>query len=362
MAISTGAALLGSAAIGALGGGSGSGGSQQTTSTPWGPQQEYLTHGFGQAKDALTNAQGKGTYAGPYTAGLNPFQTAGYNAVGDFAQNQGMQGANGIFNTGMGMIGLGSQFGANAGDIFNKASQDPTQQIIGNAGQYASNPYLDGQIDAASRDITRNLHEQQLPGLDMTATSTGNMNSSRTGVAQGIMERGAADRIGDISAQMRGNAYQNGLGMAQGQYNTGMSQMLGANGQLLQGGQFGADATSNGVSMGYGAGDAMARAGAGFQSQAQNEINGNRQQFQDQQNQPLDLISKYMQMINGNYGSSSNSSTSGGSKMMGALAGGLGGMGLYGKFQGMQGGQTPSTTTGGSPGYSWVGGGFNPDN
>jgi hypothetical protein len=54
------------------------------------------------------------------------------------------------------------------------------------------------------RRCSRNLYENQIPGLNMSATGSGNMNSSRAGVAQGIMTRGAADQIGDIASQDAG--------------------------------------------------------------------------------------------------------------------------------------------------------------
>jgi hypothetical protein len=305
---------------------------------PWEKQQPYVLDGYGKAQDAMNNAWGMGTYQGPYTAGLNPLQTQGWNTVGQFAQNQGLQGANSLFGAGMSNVGAVNTFGNNANSLYAQAGQNPTQQIIGNAGQYASNPYLDGQIDAASRDVMRNLTENGLTQLDSHATNTGNMNSSRTGVMQSIMERGAADRIGDISSQMRGTAYQNGLGMAQNQYNNGLNQQLNANGQLLQAGNFGADAIANGLNLGYGAGNAMAGAGTSFQTQDQNVINGQRQQFSDQQNSMLDLVGKYLSSINGNFsggGVQIQPNNSFGNIMSGAL----GGMGLYNK---MQGGSTPA--------------------
>lgn len=301
---------------------------------PWSGQQPYIKAGYTQAQDALNSALGKGTYQGQYTADLNPFQTSGFNQLGQFAQNQGANAANTVLGAGQANIGAASTFGNNAQAMFNQAGQDPTQQIMGNAGQYANSPYLDGQIDAASRDVTRNLNENQLTGLDLAAAGSGNMNSSRTGVAQGIMQRGAGDRIADISAQMRGNAYQNGLGMAQAQYNTGVNQMAGANGQLLQAGQFGADQMNNGVQLGYGSGLAQAQAGQGFQTQQQNVLNGQKQQFSDQQNNSLDLVNKYMSTIGSPVGAGGGA----GSPQMqnpvnSMLSGALGGASLYGQWQ-----------------------------
>lgn len=80
-----------------------------------------------------------------------------------------------------------------------------------NASRYINNDVLSGQIDAASRDITRNLNENTLTGISSGAAGTGNSGSTRAGIAAGIAMRGAGDRIGDIAASMRGNAYNQGL-------------------------------------------------------------------------------------------------------------------------------------------------------
>src|SRR3546814_8743851 len=71
-------------------------------------------------------------------------------------------------------------------------------------------------IDANSRDVVRNLNEETLPGIDRQATATGGINSSRAGVAAGIAQRGAEDRIADISSTIRGDAYNRGPSLAQG--------------------------------------------------------------------------------------------------------------------------------------------------
>jgi hypothetical protein len=303
---------------------------------PWAEQQPYVLNGYAGAEAALNKANAMGEYKGDYAAQVNPFQTQGYNLAGDFAGNQGIQGANTVFGAGNANIGAATAFGGNAQAMFSKAGQDPTKQIMANAGQYAQSPYLDGQIDAASRDINRNLRENQLTGLDLAATGGGNMNSSRTGVAQGIMERGAADRVGDISAQMRGEAYNHGLSMSQSQYNQGMQQMSGANGQLLQAGQFGADQIGNGINLGYGAGDAMSRAGAGMQGLQQNQIDAARQQWMDRQNSALDLQGKYMGIINGNFSSSGGAQIAPVNRTQDIMSGAMGGMALYGKWNASQ--------------------------
>lgn len=97
------------------------------------------------------------------------------------------------------------------------------------AAQASYNPYLDGQIDAASRDVMRNLGENQLTGNAAMAAGTGNSGSSRRAVMDAIAMRGAGDRVADISSNLRGQAYNTGLGIAAQQGLANQSAMLGTN-------------------------------------------------------------------------------------------------------------------------------------
>lgn len=303
----------------------------EAAKAPWKGAQPYVLDGFGKAQDALNSALDMGQFKGPYTADMNPWQTQGLNTAATFAQNQGTQGANTVFGAGMDNIGQASAFGNNAASMFAQAGQDPTQQIMANANQYANNPYLNTQIDAMSSDVVRNLNENGLTSLDLGAAGSGNMNSSRTGVAQGIMQRGAAEEIANISANMRGQAYNNGLNMAQNQYNTGLTQQMNANGQLLQAGQFGADQIGNGLTLGYGAGNTMAQAGAAFQAQNQAQIDGQRAQFNDQKTGDMSLLSQYLGMIQGYQGGTVQAASTP-SALTSGIQGALGGLSAYGQW------------------------------
>jgi hypothetical protein len=97
------------------------------------------------------------------------------------------------------------------------------------AAQASYNPYLNGQIDAASRDVTRNLYENQLTGNAGMAAGTGNSGSSRRAVMDAIAMRGAGDRVADISSNLRGQAYNTGLGIAAQQGLSNQSAQLGTN-------------------------------------------------------------------------------------------------------------------------------------
>jgi hypothetical protein len=157
----------------------------------------------GMLGNALGTAYGVGSsmVAGGANASQGTGMALNYagGAMGGNAQN----GINTAMGAGQGMANLTGMMGAANNGGFNAA----------NAGQYMNNSLLNSQIDAASRDVMRNFQENDLTGIASNAAGTGNSGSSRAGVMAGIAARGAGDRIGDISASMRGQAYNTGLGI-----------------------------------------------------------------------------------------------------------------------------------------------------
>lgn len=103
-----------------------------------------------------------------------------------------------------------------------------TNNLLGNIWDPAFNPNLQGAINAATRPITQNLTENQLPAIRGEAIKTGNFGGSRQGIAEGIASRGASQAIGDTSAKV-----------AQGEYETNINAQLKALGLLptVQGAQ-----------------------------------------------------------------------------------------------------------------------------
>jgi len=220
-------------------------------------------------------------YSGQRVAGLNPFQTGSADFLGNFANQFTPMASGGAAALGLANLGAGANFGSNAQNIFSQFSGDPTQQIINNAGQFANNPYISGLIDASSRDVTRNLFENQIPGIDRAATGSGALNSTRAGVESAIAQRGAADRLADMSSQIRSQFFGQGLGMAQNQYNQNLQNMLQANQGLMQAGQFGMDALGNAQNLattGFGQSQA---AGGLLQAQNQAELDAQRAMFDE---------------------------------------------------------------------------------
>lgn len=334
----------------------GSSGTQTQTSSnaPWEPQQPYLTYGFEQAKDLYGKAAQNPVYQGPRVAGLTDWQQGTLGNAINFTNNSGGYSSP-AFGTGFGLMNTGSGFGNNAQGLFNQYSGgDPTQTILNNASQYANSPYAQGMIDAAGRDVTRQLYEQQLPTLNKAATGSGNLNSTRTGVESAIATRGAADRLADISSGIRGQLFDKGLTQSQSQYNQNLQNSLAANSQLYNAYLAGNNGMTNAQQIGANNYDLGMAAGDKVQNQSQAQINADMQKFAEERGIPMDLLAKYMGIIQGNYGGSSTSNTSGtpatastGNTLLGGAALGYG---LYNKLGGFT--QSNPSNTGSTWGTS----------
>jgi hypothetical protein len=233
------------------------------------------------------------------------------------------------------MVNTGAQYGTNAANLFNQYSQDPTQAIMSNASQFSNNPYIDGMIDASSRDVTRKLYENQLPTLAKAAAGSGNTNSTRAGVENAIAMRGAGDRLADVSNSIRGQFFGKGMDMAQSQYNQNLSNSLNANRQLGDSFSSGFRGLTDTQNMAGGLSQMGVNAGNTLQGQDQRVLDAEMAKFAEQRGVPLDIMKQYMGIVGGNYGQTSTSTapkTGGGfmGGLQGALGGALGGFGLAG--------------------------------
>lgn len=217
----------------------------------------YVDRNLAGGSSALDGVLSTGAYGGQTYAGPNQFQTGTANQMGNYGM--GMQ------NSGMGMMNANSGFGANSQDIYGRftgmADGVSSADRMNTANQYAVDN-MNPLVNAAMRDDRRNLQENTLTGIDLAASGSNNMNSSRAGVAEAVANRGYDDRRADVSSQVmdslrtqslnqqnqafgdRANALVNAGNANQGiasAYNTGMNTLgEGANfgmnaGNSLQG-------------------------------------------------------------------------------------------------------------------------------
>jgi hypothetical protein len=167
-------------------------------------------------------------------------------------------------NSGYGMMNNTSGFGNNANSLFNQyqgMAQAAQADRLGTAMDYASanaNPL----VDAAMRDDRRNLQENTLTGIDLAASNSGNMNSSRAGVAEAVANRAFDDRRADVALDVQDRLIDRSLAQ--------QAQQFSDRGNALQG----AGMANEGIQNAYTQGLSTLGQGANFGMNAGNSLQG----------------------------------------------------------------------------------------
>ena len=231
----------------------------------------YVQDLYSRGKSALQGVLDTGAYDGPTYAVMNPMQTAAYNQQYDL----GVGGAADATN----FMNLGRGFGQNYQDIYNRASGD----MMGDAINYATDMNnVRPLLDAATRDARRNLSENTLRGIDISASGSGNTNSSRAGIADAIAARGFADREADMAAQISDNLLTRSLNQQQNQLNN----LTNANKNL-------AGVYNTGFGQGADSANLMSQAGGAFRNEAQNIMADDQMNFERQRDFEMQQLNNY---------------------------------------------------------------------
>ncbi|MBC9206829.1 hypothetical protein IBL26_08270 [Roseomonas aerophila] len=451
--VATGAVVVGGAIAGAAAGSGSKKSSATSTSSPWGPQATHLDNAFNGASAQYDAQLGRPAWeaTNPTAAGFNATQQEGAALAADYGRGAGGALSTGVANQAGALMGAGTNYLQNAGALAQNGagqangmasgvlSQAATGQPMGSSGVagssglagqqgalstatalaaqgqtnlnpsiqqaaagYVNSDLVNGQVDAATRDVARTLGEETLPGLNARAMAGGNINSARAGAAEAVARRGAEDRAADISSGIRNNAYNTGvnaaltanaqqnnlaltanaqsaaaagalsnLGENQRQFDTstrvGAAQSLGAldtsnrsldsQTRLAANSQLG-DATSLGFQGAQLAG-ALTDANAGRigaqgdlqQAEAQRLIDQNRTQYYAQEQSNQAALQNYYGIVGaGNWGNSTTQTTAtpGPGVLGGALGGAAGAYGLYNSFGASAAGGAGGSTSGGA--------------
>lgn len=185
---------------------------------PWSVQTPYLKSAFSRAEDAYNRTMGKGPYAGDFVAQGNWMNDAAFNQAFNFGtdktnnqyvQNQ-MDASNDWIKRASELMGWGD-----AG--LRELSGDQTDNIIGAAGKYADNPYINAALQAAMADAQRQASESTVPNLYRAGAANNTLMSDRAALSQGVVDRGLAELAGNLSGKMRYDAYGKGIDTARGE-------------------------------------------------------------------------------------------------------------------------------------------------
>ena len=226
---------------------------------------------YNQMLPYFNKAMEQGAYSGQTYADLDPYQKSAYDNAAGIA-NTSQTGGQNIYDTGSTNLANTAGYGQGFKDLQNYLSDPNAAFNMGNT--LANSDMTQGMIDAANRDVSRNLEENTLTGIDRAAVGAGGTNSTRPGVERAIAIRGAADRMADTGANIRGQMFNRGVN----QFNTNVNQqaanlgnMMAANQAAQAGMGYGTDMMQTGNDYMGGFGDSMLNYNQGALTDAENQ-------------------------------------------------------------------------------------------
>jgi hypothetical protein len=152
--------------------------------------------------------QGRGRF-GSNLPDLQPGLNLQGRAVGDFTNAaQGFRDSSGAFRNTAGSFNTAA---GNADDVTSRAAEALKFLTSGDVLRPDSNPYLQQFIDLSNNSIQSQFTEGVIPSLQSGAAATGNIGSSRQGIAEGIASGKFADAITRNTADLSNRGYQTGL-------------------------------------------------------------------------------------------------------------------------------------------------------
>lgn len=271
---------------------------------PWAPQAAALTNAFNQAGTALNTAS-SATAPTNFTAQLDPTSISAFNQM--VAQGGNLSVPNQQAATGSALQGAGTAgvTGALSGlSNYNAGSTNNTQSQVDAANKYVAGQDIPDQVKNAMLQATQTANDVTMPGIEQNAANTGNTNSTRTGIADGLVQRGLAQQSAALNGSLTGTAFANGLTLAQQTAQNNNTDNLGA---LSTAGTVGNTAAATGVNAGtqsvanQGALTSEAAAGgAGLTAAQQAILTNQQQQYQAQTTDPYAALNGYMGIVGAN--------------------------------------------------------------
>jgi hypothetical protein len=279
---------------------------------PWAPQAGALTSAFANAQNAYGKAS---TASAPndFVAGMTPEQLATFRDALGYSSGSTVPGQNAA--TGAALSGSGTT--ATTGALSGLAGFDPSvgtnpDALIGAANKYVAGQDIDAQVNNAMLNARQTARDVTLPGINQNAAITGNTNSSRTGIAEGLVERGLAQQAADLGGSLRSDAFKDGLTLASSNANATNASKLGALSSLASSGlgaaSSGVDASSKSIADKGSLLSMAADGGAGLQSSDQLALDNLLKRYQSGVSSPYDALGGLMGVIGTqNWGSSGTS-------------------------------------------------------
>ncbi len=284
---------------------------QTTTTAPGGPQAGALNTIYGGLADAYAKSNAMGPYSGDFYSGINPYLQGAYDQAGNFGAANGGVGQTQI-NTGQGLLGNYGAASNAAGALYNYGTQNQTQNNIATANAYANNPYINALVDSAMDDGQRVAAEQTLPSLYRGAAGTGNINSDRVALSEGVVKRGLGEMAAGMSAKVRGDMWNQGLSTALTQSQQGLGALSNAGTLSSNLGNAGSGLMSQGINDQANLSKLYESAGLGVQGQADRGLANDQAKYNSNYQFPWQNLQNYYNIAGNNnwWGTQNQSGTS----------------------------------------------------
>ena len=185
-----------------------------STTPGFAPQAADLTTAFNGANGALSSAS-QAVAPTNFTAQMSPAQLAAYQQMIQQGGNLGTPSTQAGTGTALQADGTSGVGGALSGlSNFNAAGATNPGAINSAAQQYVQGQNIPAQVAAAMQGATQQAQDVTMPGIEQNAAIGGNTNSSRAGIADGLVQRGLAEQSANLNGSLSGAAYAHGLDLA----------------------------------------------------------------------------------------------------------------------------------------------------
>lgn len=273
----------------------------QSSTSPWGPQAAALTDAFQKAQTAYTTSS-QAQAPTNFTAQFTPDQLATFQQMLGYANGNTTPATTSATGTTLQNAGADATSGALSGlSAYDPTKLNNTQSLIDSANQYVAGQDIDSQVNNAMLNARQTARDVTLPGIEQNAALSGNTNSSRTGIADGLVERGLAEQAANLGASLRSDAFKNGLTLASTNANANNVASLGALSGAASAGtnaaNSGVNASTAGINQQTGLFNLANAAGTGEQSANQADLTNQNQQYQSGVNSPYASLQQLMNII-----------------------------------------------------------------
>jgi hypothetical protein len=313
----------------------------QSSSTPWAPQAAALTDAFNNAQTAYgQSSQAKAPT--DFVAQFTPDQLKTFQSMLGYANGNTSPATTSATGAALQNAGTAATQGALTGlSNYDPTKLNNTQSISDAAKQYADGQDITAQTNKAMQAAREQVRDVTLPGISQNAAQTGNTNSSRTGIAQGLVDRSLSENAQDTYNSLYSNAYSNGLNLASSNANANNANSLGALSSAAGAGtnaaNSGVNASSAGINDQTNLFGLANTAGSGQQAANQANLNNQSAQYASQVSSPYASLQQLMSIIGSQKwgqdttGTSTTTSNPSALSMIGGLLGAAGqGASLFG--------------------------------